>query len=878
MAAQPLVRDVLLRDGSTLRLRAPGPEDLDDLKAFYGRLSPESRYLRFHGHGRVDVAAADYANADGDDRVALIGRQGDRVVAAAGYDVLREPGAAEVAFAVADEFQGRGAATRLLEQLAAIAAERAIHRFDAEVMQGNQGMLSVFERAGFGVRRKSAYGELTVSLDISPDEAVLERIDARDHRGVVASLRPILAPASLAVVGASSAPGNLGGAVLGNILDGGFQGVATPVNRAGSVVRSIRVARSLAELDEPPELVVIAVPPDDVPDVASQAAECGAKALLILTAGFAERGDEGRELEERVLEIVRGAGLRMVGPNCLGVLNTDPAVSLNATFAGASVPAGHLAICSQSGAIGIGLLGHAAGRRLGVASFASLGDNADVSTNDLLELWEEDARTHTVMLYVETFGNPERFARVAQRVSRRKPILAVKGRRRPDGERGEAQTHSAAALRRDDVVDALLRHAGILRFTSGDELFNAAEFFESQPLPGGRRVGIVSNSTGMAMLAADACATLGLLVGRADGEARNPLVLGIRAGPADYTDGIRTMLADAGIDAVIAYYVDLARGDPQAVLEAMSDAAAGQRKPLVASVVTADGRAPTDGPVGIPNFLFPESCAAVLARGAERRAWLSRPLGRQPSYDDLDPAAARALVAARLDGDGAGWLGTAEGAAFLATHGIATVESHHCADVECAVGVAQEIAGPIALKADFPPPARAGAVDAVILGLGGEVAVRGAWRELERRMQTAGRPWTGAVVQPLAAPGADVLVGTVRDPDYGPVMAIGLSGRLAGLAHTVAFRVLPVTVAEADELIDASESVATLLDGFRGSPQVDREALRELILRFAGLLREVPEVAEADLNPVRCMPRGYVILDMRVRVERSRPAERVKTW
>ena len=210
MAAQPLVRDVLLRDGSTLRLRAPGPEDLDDLKAFYGRLSPESRYLRFHGHGRVDVAAADYANADGDDRVALIGRQGDRVVAAAGYDVLREPGAAEVAFAVADDFQGRGAATRLLEQLAAIAAERGIHRFDAEVMQGNRGMLSVFERAGFGVRRKSAYGELTVSLDISPDEAVLERIDARDHRGVVASLRPILAPASLAVVGASSAPGKPG--------------------------------------------------------------------------------------------------------------------------------------------------------------------------------------------------------------------------------------------------------------------------------------------------------------------------------------------------------------------------------------------------------------------------------------------------------------------------------------------------------------------------------------------------------------------------------------------------------------------------------------------------------------------------------------------
>ena len=404
-----------------------------------------------------------------------------------------------------------------------------------------------------------------------------------------------------------------------------------------------------------------------MPAVAAEAAAHGAKALLILSAGFADRGDEGRELEERVLEIVRSAGLRMVGPNCLGVLNTDPAVSLNATFAGASVRAGRLAICSQSGAIGIALLGHAAARRLGVSSFASLGNRADVSTNDLLELWEEDARTAAVMLYVETFGNPERFARIAQRVSRRKPILAVKGRRPADGGRGEAQTHTAAALRGDDVVDALLHHAGILRFTSGEELFNAAEFFEAQPLPRGRRVGIVSNSTGVATLAADACLTRGLVVGEGDGQPRNPLVLGIHAGAEDYAEGIRTMLEDAGIDAVMACHVDLVGGDPQAVLEAISDAAAGQPKPVVASVVTADGRLPPNGPVGMPNFLFPESCAAVLARGAERRAWLSRPLGQRPTHDDIDPAAARALIAARLEGDGTSWLGTADGAALLAT-------------------------------------------------------------------------------------------------------------------------------------------------------------------------------------------------------------------
>ena len=873
-----MVRDVLLRDGSTLRLQAPGPEALDDLIAFYDRLSPESRYMRFHGYGRTDRAAADYANADGVDRVVLIGRQGDRVVAAAGYDVLREPGAAEVAFAVADDFQGRGAATRMLEQLAAIAAERGIQRFDAEVMQGNRGMITVFERAGFDVRRKSASGELTVSLDLSPNEVVLDRIDARDHRGAVASLRPILAPASLAVVGASSEPGSLGGAVLQNILAGGFRGVAVPVNRDGTVVHSIRAARSLAELAEPPELVVIAVGPDEAPAVAADAAARGAKALLILTAGFADGGEAGRVLEERVLEIVRGAGVRMVGPNCLGVLNSDPAVSLNATFAGATVRAGRLAICSQSGAVGIGLLGHAAARRLGVSSFASLGNRADVSTNDLLELWEEDPRTAAVMLYVETFGNPERFARIAQRVARRKPILAVKGRRPRDVRHGEARTHTAAALRGDDVIDALLRHAGILRFTSGDELFNAAEFFEGQPLPRGRRVGIVSNSSGVATLAADGCMTRGLVVGDLDGQARNPLVLGIHAGPEAYAQGVRGMLEDPGTDAVIACHVDLVGGDARAVLDAIAGAMAEQPKPLVASVVSAEGRLPADGPLGLPNFLFPESCAAVLARGAERRAWLSRPVGQRPSYGDIDPAEAGALLAAQLEVDGPGWLGTADGAALLATHGIATVASQRCVDVEAMVAVAKRIGGPIALKADFPAPAHAGDIDAVLLGLAGEGAVRAGWSELERRVQTAGRAWTGVIVQPLVSAGADVLVGAVRDPDFGPVMAIGLGGRQAGLARTVAFRMLPVTGEEADELIDASESVATQLDGFRGSPQVDRPALRELMLRFAQLLRGRPEIVEADLNPVRCMPEGCVVLDLRVHIERPRPTERVKTW
>jgi acyl-CoA synthetase (NDP forming)/ribosomal protein S18 acetylase RimI-like enzyme len=877
---QPLVRDVLLRDGSTLRLQSPTPADFDDIKAFYDGLSPESRYLRFHGFGRTDTVARADAEARGVDRLTLISRYDGRVVAVASYDGLREPGVAEVSFAVADDDQRRGIGMRMLEQLAAIAADRGIHRFDAEVMANNGPMLGVFEHVGFAVRRRGSFGEMTVSLDITPTEAVLERIGERDHLAAIASLRPILAPSSVAVVGAAATPGNVGRAVLANIIAGGFEGVVRPVNRAGGVVCSMQAARSLAELEVAPELVIIAAAGNDVLEFAAEAAAKGARALLVLPAGADQEGGEAfLAREERLLEIVRGAGLRMVGPSSLGVLNTAAEVSLNATFTGASVRTGALAICSPSGAVGIGLLGHAAARQLGVSMFASLGNRADVSTNDLLECWEQDERTAAVVLYVESFGSPERFTRIARRVSRSKPILVVKGRRRAERVLSEARSHTAAALRGDAAVDALLYQAGVLRFRGGDELFDAAEFFERQPLPSGRRIGIVSSSAGVATLAADACATRGLEVREAS-EPQNPLVLGISAGPDEYAASIRELLGDAGIDALMVFYVDFYDGDPEAVLAAISAVSEGQPKPVVASVLRSDGRLPARTGLGVPNFLFPESCAAVLARAAERREWLSRPLGEPPHYRDLDGPAARAVISSFLDRQPeGGWLSLAEAEALLATHGIPFGASHRCRDVERAVAMAAEIGAPVALKADFAAPAHASDIDAVMLGLEDESAVRSGWRELERRVRAAGREWIGAIVQRLIAPGgADVLVGAVGDPDLGPVLAVGFGGRRAGLGRTAAFRLLPVTDTEADELIDSAEGVATQLNGFRGSAALDRQALRELMLRFALLLRELPEVVETDLNPVRCMTSGCVVLDTRMRIEPVAPVERVRTW
>lgn len=876
-APRRLVRDVLLRDGSTLRLQAATPADFEDIRAFYDGLSAESRYLRFHGYARADLAARMDVEASGVDRLALIARHDGRVVAAARYEGLREPGVAEVAFAVADALQRHGIGTRMLEQLAAVAAERGIHRFDAEVVAGNALMLGVFEHAGFAVRRQAYSGEVTVSLDIAPTRSTQERIDERDHFAAIASLTAVLAPSSVAVLGAAATPGSLGRRVMANIIAGGFQGILMPVNRDGGVVCSMATARSLGELRVVPDLVIIAAPGEELLEFAAEAAGSGARAMLVISAGPDEHGETSGTLVERLLEIARGAGLRLIGPHSLGVVNTDPEVSLNATFSGAGVSPGALGICSQSAAPGVGLLGHAAARRLGVSTLVSLGDRADVSTNDLLEYFEEDERTAAVMLYLESFGNPEHFTRIAHRVSRKKPILALKGRRYVESARRDMQSDTATALRGDAVVDALLHQAGVLRLRSGEALFDAAEFFAGQPLPSGRQIGIITNSAGIATLATDACATRGLEIAHGT-TASNPLVFPVSASPDEYAASIPALLADPAVDALMVCYVDLS-DDPDDVLAATSAASSGQSKPVVASIVRSDGQLPERGIPGVPNYLFPDSCAAVLAHAAERREWLSRPLGERPHYNDLRPSAARAVISTFLDREPAGgWLTLEDAHCLLATHGIPTAASHHCRAVEQGVAVAADLGGPVVLKADLPAPAHASDIDAVLLGLQGASAIRSAWRELQHRVRAAGQAWNGAIIQPLAPGGANVLVGAVVDPDLGLALAVGLGGRQARLSQTATFRLPPETDTEADELIDSCAGVTTQLDRVRGSVMLDRKALRELILRFALLLQETPEIAEADLNPVRCTPHGCVVLDARLRIEPPHPAERAKTW
>lgn len=897
-----LVRDVILRDGSVLRLRAPEAADEPAIKGFFDRLDPESRYLRFHGHVRSDRVAAHYAAADGSSRVALLAHREGEIVAVAGYERLRELGAAEVAFAVLASEQGRGLGTRMLEQLAAHAAAHGIDRFDASVMAENRRMLGVFSSAGFAVRRAASHGVVELTLDIRPTQTLAERIAERDHEATVASLRPLLEPTAVAVVGASNAPGSVGGTIFANLLGSGFTGIATPVNRQARVVHSVRAYPRVSEIPETPDLAVLAVPAPEVLDVAQDAAAAGVRGLIVVSAGFAERDAEGRERQDRLLGLARDHGIRLIGPNSLGLLSTHPDVALNATLGTLRPRPGRLAISSQSGALGIALLGQAIGRGLGVASFVTLGNRADVSTNDLLEWWEDDARVAAIALYMESFGNPRRFSVLSRRVSRRKPIVAVKGHRDAAGLlTGTDGSCVGRALRGEAVFDALFRQAGVLRVEGAQALFDAAALLERQPLPAGRRIGVVTNSGGLGTLAADACLSRGLTVAplteatsaaieaavpRAD-RATNPVDLGISAAPGDLRAALAAVLADENVDAAIVLTVDLAGVSPDEMLAALEPAAgaagaagpAPRAKPVAASIVRADGRMAV-AQATVPNFRFPEACAQVLGLAADRRDWLSRPLGQPPAIDGVDAEAARRRVLDALDerDSDSTWLSAEAVAALLEAYGIAVLPARRCASVAQAVAAAAAIDGPIAIKADFPPPEQAAELDAVLLGLEGETALRAGWEALRDRVIGAGREWHGAVVQALAGAGVDVLAGAINHRDLGVVTGVGAGGRHAGLPGDVAFRLAPSTDLDADELLDESPVVATWLGERRAGGELHRDALAAVVLRLTRLFEDVPELLEGDLNPVRVDASGATVLDARLRAGRRVARERIRTW
>jgi acetate---CoA ligase (ADP-forming) len=868
--------DVILGDGTTLRLRPPLAGDTAALVEFLNGLSEQSLYYRFHGFPMVDERLVEpFLVPDWHERGHLVAELGGRVIALASYVRLRDPTRAEVAFLVADEFQRRGIGTRLLEQLAGRAAGVGIERFIAEVLAENSQMLKVFEVVGFESTRRLASGTVEVEFRIAPTETYLERVDERHHRAAVASLRPFFAPSSVAVLGASRRRESIGGQLFRNIIAGEFEGVAYPVNQSGDAVAGVRGYRSAADLPETPDLAVVCLPARHVLAGVEDAMRRGTRAICVISAGFAEIGDEGRARQDELLALVRAHGGRLVGPNCLGVAVSAP--RLNATFGPRALPPGSVAFSSQSGALGLALLEKARERGIGLSAFVSIGNKADVSSNDLLEYWEDDPDTGLIALYLESFGNPRRFGRIARRVARKKPILAMKSGTTSTGARA-ASSHTAALAGSEAAVEALFRQAGVIRARTLEELIDAAGLFAAQPLPAGRRVAVITNAGGLGILCADACETAGLelpglsveteaalrAVLPAEASVANPVDMLGSATAATYEQVLPVVLADPGVDALIALFVPPVVARPDEVAEAVGRAVADESgKPVLTSLI-AEGELPATP--GVTNFPYPESAARALGLAAARAEWLRRPAGSVPALEGIDVARARAVIADVLSTGDDVWLRPDQTRKLLDAYGIPVVPERVAGSVDEAVEAAAELGFPVVVKS-AEPGAHKTEAGGVALDLSTADEVR----------DSAGRIGQPVVVQPMVEGSAELLAGIVQDPVFGPLVAFGPGGVFAELIGQADFRIAPLTDADAEELVTTGKA-GELVHGFRGKSPADEQALADLLHRLSRLGDDLHEVAELDLNPVIASSDGCVAVDARVRVRRAEAAPRTKTW
>jgi acetyl coenzyme A synthetase (ADP forming)-like protein len=870
--------DVVLRDGSTLALRAASKTDVPALVGFFAGLSRESRYFRFLGSPKLDEAAVErLLPPDRAHGYALVGECAGRIVAFAGYN--RSPGAdrAEVAFAVADGLQGRGVGTRLLEHLAEVARLEGIRAFDANVLGENRKMLRVFYDSGFAVSGRTESGVYSGELSLEVTPGFAERSAERAELAATASMRSFFEPKVVAVVGANRERGGIGAEILHNLLATRFNGTVVPVHPTAKEVQGLAAYARVSEVPGPVDLAVIAVPAARVLEVVDDCLAKGVRALCVISAGFSEAGPEGRAREQALLEKVRTAGCRLVGPNCLGLLNTDPEVRLNATFSPVYPPAGGVAMSTQSGALGLAILDYARKLHIGISSFVSVGNKADVSGNDLIQFWAHDPRTSVILLYLESFGNPKKFGEIARRVSRTKPIVAVKAGRSSSGARA-AQSHTGALAVPDSVVDGLFRQAGVIRTDTLDQMFDVAALLAHQPVPKGRRVAILTNAGGPAILAADACEANGLELPAlseatrdelrsflpASASVGNPVDMLAQAPAGHYRRALAALLRDDAIDSVVVIFIPPLVTDAADVARAIAEAALDAREKTIVGVFMSSQGAPSVLE-GVPCHDFPEPAAIALARVTEYGQWKGRPAGTVPVLSGIRGSDAKQVVARAL-ARGGGWLTVDESQALLEAVSIPIAAARRTGvSADEAVVAAGAIGFPVVVKGLGPSLLHKTESGAVHLDLADEQAVRDAVRDLEVRLRDQ---LDGLLVQAMVPRGVEMLVGAVQDPTFGPLVVCGAGGVLVDLLADSAFRLHPVTAEDATEMIGELRA-ARLLRGYRGSRPADERALRDVVLRVSALCEICPEIQELDLNPVTVLSDRAVAVDVRIRVERG---------
>jgi acyl-CoA synthetase (NDP forming)/GNAT superfamily N-acetyltransferase len=848
---------VVVTDGGTVHLRPLTPADAEALVAFHAGLSMRTRFLRYFS-AYPTIPQRDlirFTHVDHVDRVALAAWLGREIIAVGRFDRLPGPDpatpgtTAEVAFVVADAHQGRGIGSVLLEHLSETARELGITRFEALVLAENATMLRVFLDAGYQPARHLDGNELTLEFDIATTELTEKVMRERELRADSRSIRRLLSPRSVAVIGASADEAKLGHLVVRNLQRSGFTGPIFPVNPHARSVSATLAYSSIADVPGEVDLAVLAVPAADVGEVVAQCAARGVHGLVVMSGGFGEAGTaearlEGARAQRELVAQARAHGMRVIGPNCLGVINTDPAVALNASLAPVAPLAGRAGFFCQSGALGVAVLGEAARRGLGISSFVSAGNRADVSGNDLLQYWEGDPATEIALLYLESFGNPRKFARIARRFARRKPIVAVKSGR---GAMVAGLQHTSVDVP-EASVQALFEASGVIRTDTLAQLFDVALLLSTQPLPGGNRVAVVGHSTALGVLVADALGTAGMELARL-----------VDVGAGEFGDALREALAAPDVDAVVTIFVPpIHRGQEHAVAEEMRNAVAGQQKPVLSTFLGFDGipaALAAPGPLApmpgsIPSYSSPERAVTALAQVFRYASWRRRDAGQLPELADLNAAAARGLVAELLTETPGGRLLTlAESRRLLASYGIEVVASEPAESISTAVWAAERLGWPVALKVP----------GAVRLHLGDSRDLDEAWASLALPERAE------VIVQRMAPRGIDTILQVHDDRSFGSLVSFGVGGLATDLLQDRAYAVVPLAPLDATDLISGPKAFP-LLTGYGGGEPADIPALIEAALRLSRLADDLPEVVECALEPMVASSAGAHVLSAQIRI------------
>jgi acyl-CoA synthetase (NDP forming)/GNAT superfamily N-acetyltransferase len=859
--------DVLLRDGRTAHLRPITPDDGERLVTFYEAVSDQSKDFRFFSPmpRLSDKDVHRFTHVDHRDRVAFVLTVADRIIGVGRYDVVR-PRLAEVAFLVQDRHQGRGVGQLLLEHLAQAARERGVNRFEAEVLAENTRMLQVFREQGYSVTGEYEEGAVHLEFRIDPTDTALGVMAAREHRAEAASIESFFAARSIAVIGASRRTDTIGSLLVRNLVLGGYSGTVYAVNPSATSVSGLQAYPTVGDIPGEVDVAIVAVPADAVTDVVLDCANKGVHGLVVISSGFAETGEDGRQRQRKLLGLARSYGLRLIGPNCLGIINTAAGVSLNASLSPIMPPRGRAGFFCQSGALGSAILEKVQGRGLGLSTFISAGNRADVSGNDRLQYWEEDEATEVILLYLESIGNPRKFSRIARRVSRHKPIVAVRSGR---ATQGVPMGHAVRSIEAPQAaVDEMFRQAGVIQVDTLDELFDVAQLLAHQPLPGGGRVGVVGNSDALGLLATDAAVASGLSVTKA-------IALGADATAEDFEHALDNAIDDPEVDAVVAVYIPPLDAAGTEVANVLATVGEQSDKPLVSTFLGREGipellRIPdlagsTAGRGSVPSYPAVEAAVRALARVVEYAGWLARRDDDATGALEVDsPAATRMVTQLLIDHPEGHELSHAEARVLRGHYGNDLWERIAVATAEEAIEAAERLGWDVVLTATAEPLRQHPGLAHVWRNIADADELRQAWANIGAQVATGLDPLF--VVQRTAGPGVPVAVGGLEDPLFGPAVSFGVAGSLTELVGDRAYRIPPLTALDAAELV-RSIKAAPLLFGYRGSEPVDARAVEDLVRRVALLKNDLPQVCAVDLDLVHATGTGVDVLSARVRLE-----------